>query len=237
MQSLDVGLWELYSHDLLPFEVDRYVYHYTKWEVARDHILGGKRTIKISSAQRLNDLLEFQGFTSGWNFKSDANFSPEFERRMYPIINNACKKRIRVFATSLDKNPIIQSHPDGPIIHQEGCRGFAHPPMWAHYAENHAGVCLILDRIKIDHRIREHCSAMIVRDSRISYFHGLQSEMARRRVHVESNWQGLDDSQLSSKVLDFFNNLETPPFLMKHTDWRYENEYRWVVLGGDMVRC
>jgi Protein of unknown function (DUF2971) len=229
----EADLWTRCYLDMLPFPEDRYVYHYTKWDVARDHILGGERTIQISSAQKMNDPLESQGFANRLSYRTDTEFSEDFMQRVYPIIQDSCRTKIHIFATSKDRNPTQHDHPNGRITSQEGCRGFGHPPMWAHYGENHAGVCLLLDRLKIDRQIVHYCQDKIIRSSCVSYLQMVGSTMARLGVDLDPDWQTLNDSELSSKVLGFLNDLDTPPFLMKHSDWSYENEYRWVILGGD----
>ena len=81
------------------------------------------------------------------------------------------KSKIRVAAFCLDQ-------PFGNMDNQ-GRRGYARPRMWAQYAENHHGVCIVLDRAGLDQAIRQRYpeqGASWMRSGKVQYIETAQED-------------------------------------------------------------
>lgn len=101
-------------------------------------------------------------------------------------------------------------------------RGLAHPRMWAQYAQDHAGLCIVIDKNKIcaefDKFQSEHkyCNEVDYDD------HPVRDSLAYT-IDVE------DGESLSSAVQKHFVRHHREIFFLKNYDWKSEYEYRFVL--------
>ena len=105
---------------------------------------------------------------------------------------------------------------------------YAHPRMWAQYAENHRGVCLWFDGNKLDENLNKELG------KRCRIFRGkVQYNIAPGAVVIPplpgtifDDIQKLGQKDAARKyVFDYYPQF----FLRKHSDWETEAEYRWLV--------
>lgn len=97
-------------------------------------------------------------------------------------------------------------------------RAYARPSLWEHYADNHAGVCLIFDK------------ASLIDAWTIQYpdgWHGPIRYIDDMRRPKFSQMKGRFDAYLSRQ----YDAL----LYSKLTDWSNEQEYRFAVLTGSVV--
>lgn len=112
-----------------------YVYHYTS---ARNAIgILNELGFRLSTLSRCNDPKESKNFKFSVVLRTDK--IPEDLRGVDPDalsdeVTQLMKDNWRVLCVTRDSAGAPHSLWDGPII----------PPMWAHYADKHRGVCLIL---------------------------------------------------------------------------------------------
>ena len=200
--------------------------HYTNKEIALEHILYEKK-IKFGLLGMTNDPKE----TKEWGFPllttmEDSLFSKskstrnniDFTISVQDIVNEIMTKEWKVLC--LTKH---STYNHKRVLSEEFSRAYSHPGLWAHYGENHSGVCIIFNQKKLNKNIHNHLS----KDHKI--FQG-SVEYNNIRAIVQS---AIDVSNSHLNINDlireyFINNYEDC-FLRKTTDWKFEHEYRWLI--------
>src|SRR2546423_10786553 len=120
---------------------ERYLYHYTRHDTALEYILPSLK-LKLGIFANVNDPRESKAWFFTLICPTESPNNDEFfklQEDATRIVKGTCK----VLCLTRD-NPIISR--DMP--HDVFGRGYAHSRMWAQYAGNHKGVCLILDKEK-----------------------------------------------------------------------------------------
>ena len=122
---------------------DQFLYHYTKDNTAYDYILKN-RTLPFGKYNNTNDPKE----TKNWEFDLGTNQNRDLgkynmkEMSSWLSIELKCKTKLACF--SMDADPLTGNHMQDIFN-----RGFCKPRMWAQYAANHTGVCLVFHRAKL----------------------------------------------------------------------------------------
>jgi Protein of unknown function (DUF2971) len=206
---------------------DAYVYHYTKAETARDFILKN-RTLRLGRYDKTNDPKESKTwqFDIGTNENRDltkynpASFSQTTSDKLKANAKLACFTRDDPFKDS--------------FILDLFKRGFCRPRMWDQYADEHQGVCIVFDKMKLDQAIRTSaqkgstvvCDNVQYRDPPV-----LRSIGAADPFHINIDaFEDLGEEEYAKLHLRRFG---TQLFFEKMLDWRDEKELRWVVLGDE----
>jgi len=99
----------------------------------------------------------------------------------------------------------------------DGFRCFNNILMWSHYAENHKGVCLVFDKQKLEKLFKQQFSKKRLNPKNVQYF----------KSPVETTVKGSDDT--IEKMKKDAKNI----FYTKHTAWKYEAEYRLMILPDE----
>lgn len=212
--------WGLKDHS-------KYIYHYTEMEIAVQHILK-TRTLKIGKLLNTNDPKE----SKSWKLSISTNEGSKL--RLYSLddiseeATRKLKSKVNVMCFSKDKPPLSGS----PL--EDICkRGFCKPRMWAQYAGNHEGLCLVFERDKLHKAISgqfgESCD---VYDGDVHYIN---------RPVVDNFYDGtytinIDfvekfglERYLKAHIRTYFKRL----FFEKMEDWKDEDEYRWVLIKDE----
>jgi Protein of unknown function (DUF2971) len=204
---------------------EEYVYHYTTWERLLDIMHAGFR---LSPLATMNDPRESKEWLLHLMIQTD--FLPEDRgRRRIPdetiaaaqATVNDYRSKVRVGAFCIDHS--LENREDGVF------RGYGHPRMWAQYADNHKGVCIVLNKAGLDRAIRERypmSGDSWVRSGRVRYVESMWDDPAFLSIELSSVVQAREN------VRDHLVNNADTLFFTKHTDWRDENEYRWVYYGA-----
>ena len=98
-----------------------------------------------------------------------------------------------------------------------GQEGSNHPAMWAHYAENSDGVCIVIDKEKFIKTNRQILDTHYYQFEDVSY----------------SIINTLDDEEIDYKVEtpeEFIKNNWKGLFFLKHKDWENEDEHRLLIM-------
>lgn len=203
---------------------DELVYHYTKAETARDHILRNK-TLKLGTYARTNDPKE----TKAWQFSLGTNESRDLGaykfRETSERFSAALKEHAKVVCFSTDKAPLIGDHARD-ILH----RGYAKPRMWAQYAENHAGVCLVFRKEALIAAVRQHAMHELLFAGHVDYRNvPLLTSLTPHAFMIDVDlYETLGPTAYAKSHLQtHYREL----FFEKLLDWRDENEWRIVLLG------
>jgi len=115
-------------------------------------------------------------------------------------------------------DPVIE------IYNQRVRLAYCNPALWAHYGEDHRGICLIFDGRALNSRIHEkHKNDCKIYQGRVQY-----------RFH--RNLVSAPAIAIDNELADFANLIRShyfenrkDIFFRKLPAWKYENEYRWLL--------
>ncbi len=183
----------LYGSYEIPSADDGALFHYTKFESCLKII--ESMTLRSSPLYKMNDMNEANINSLDWN----KDFLLMMDAEKY------VKERCSVI--SFSKNYMAGG------ICQEGSN---HPAMWAHYAEDSRGVCIVLDKDSLLEKNKELLAQR---------FHSL--EPVNYCLHCAP--KGGFEYESYSGVSDFVRRNYKELFFKKHVDWKYEDEVRFFV--------
>ena len=191
----------LYGTNEIPRRGDGALFHYTRLEKLLEILKD--LSLQPSSFEKLNDLNE--GKVS--NINMDENFLVMYGAEKY--INEKC--HILCFS----QNYNIKIH--GICIRQEGTN---HPAMWAHYADNSNGVCIVIDK-----------KAFVKKNKSIlnSYFHKFKNVKYSYFNTPNDNYI----NKRATTAQDFIKDNWEALFFLKHKDWEEEDEHRLFIMDYD----
>ena len=134
-------------------------------------------------------------------------------------------KECKIFCTSCHNDLMSSVISDDSVeLHYSS---IGRSSMWAHYAQDHSGMCLLLDGEKLDKNIREKFKGegYVVRRGLVSY--DLEMSFAPTRVYdLEYEKCDWPERTRGSLIKHYKNN-----FLCKSPDWKSEHEFRWLVFN------
>jgi hypothetical protein len=197
------------------------LFHYARAEPTLDHILGEGR-MRLSPFARMNDPRE----AKEWSVlvtSSDADTGGADLNQISEQFNDLLKWKVKVACFTADRMP----NDRGPSALDFG---WAHPRMWAHYGDDHAGVALGFRRDRLDELFCgafSHAPAIWRGEIGYSDADPLMSgaftiDAAKVRRH------GLEEV-LDHHATRFYREL----FFTKLTDWASENEFRLLMQSTD----
>lgn len=208
-----------------------FYFHFTSAEAAFEFILPD-RLLRLSPHSVLRDPLEYKEWSFGdfaggyWS----ANLSdPDALALLADATEklNGLRKQIKVLALTVD--------PPGygdEVKDQLFGRGYASARMWEHYADNHAGVCLLFEREEFDRAMKEQLG------QGFSAPPGLDQTLFQGEVeYTTSGWAGAAGARglsLSEESTDaetigrHFQAHSHEMLFLKTRDWATEYEYRYA---------
>lgn len=204
------------------FDVEKYLYHYTRMDTAINCILHFN-TLRFSRFFDVNDPMESDREAVG----SFPGLSSEEKVDLYARVDEFLRKQVRVSCFSRDD----QFDPDSPgDIWINHCGfGYSKPRMWATYGDDHQGACLIFDKARLRNAFENH------RPENVRFLHGPVRYSKRSPLEntlITYNVEALrEDHELELQSL--IDRYHRGWFFSKHADWTTENEYRFVISGGD----
>lgn len=183
-------------------------YHYTKAETAINYILKNL-TIRMGRLASVNDPREskYRNFTF---YSMGVKSAIEFDGSLFDDVCADLALNSYAFC----------------CVKGSGDEGALHPHMWANYADDHKGVCLIFDSDKIDVAIKQAVGEANCFEGEVEYVAGdllREKTSAAHHIYVE-HWLADTEGFFDDHVRQYWKQL----FFVKHTDWRDEKEYRWV---------
>ena len=187
----------LYGTYSLPEVGDGFLFHYTKFESFLKIL--EKMTLRSSCLSKMNDLNEADLSCIDWS----QNFL--FASSVQDYARNKCS------VISFTQNYEVES-----ICRQ----GANHPAMWAHYAENTEGVCIVLDKealIKIN------------RDRLKEFFYKLEEVEYTCDHNPRMGLLPDEYSDVSDAVRRNYKEI----FFKKDIDWKNEGEVRFLVESSE----
>lgn len=234
---MDVSVWKSLDEK---FDSEKFLYHYTNvTKVIK--ILNSKKLI-FSPLTFMNDTSEYKArITVDRKTINDSNKKEAYEDLEY-VLNycNQHAKDIRLLCFSQDVT--FQQYDHSNIPHWDDYerffdlkgRGCALPRMWAQYASNNEGVCLIFDKNKLLEAVNKvtdysKADSVIYED----YFYSYQlsvEDLRSLKTKIKQDSKG---------VLPIANLFKTEAEFIKYNyfvklkDWQNENEYRILALASN----
>ena len=187
----------LYGNEELPYKGDGVLFHYTKFEKFK--LIMEDLTLLPSSFERLNDMNE----GNVHNMNLSQNFMVMYNTDKY--IKEKC--RIICFSQNYD-------------IKGFGQEGTNHPAMWAHYADNSNGVCIVIDK-----------EAFISKNKDIFENHFYKFEDVEYNLFNTPDDEKIDFEAETEQ--EFIKKNWKPLFFLKHKEWENEDEHRLFIMDYD----
>lgn len=184
-----------YNQLYLPDTNDGALFHYTS--AASFFKILESMSLKLSSFKKLNDLNEVN--IKALYFSDKDN---KFKEKLKNYINKECNLLCFTQNYKCDKTT------------EEGTN---HPAMWAHYADNNKGVCIVLDEKEFLAKNKD-----ILKKS----FHKLRKVKYARTNVVLQKFNTCSTSTPESFIRQNYKEL----FFLKHSDWITEREKRLFVI-------
>ncbi|MDG9882801.1 DUF2971 domain-containing protein [Pseudomonas sp. GD04058] len=205
---------------------NKYLYHYTSAGKAIDYILKS-RTLRLSPYTGTNDPKE----RKGWLFDFGTNEGRDlgrYSRDEYSSwLSGEFKSKTLVTCLTRDTGPLSGNH-----VVDIFKRGYCKPRMWAQYADDHKGVCLVFLRECLNEKVNKQVGR------RYPLLSGAVQYVDRgvaRPFEDQSYLINVDVLEAEGKEAYFARHLQTHYqrlFFEKMTDWKDECEWRWVAFSG-----
>lgn len=208
---------------------DMLLYHYTSLDSSLK-ILESNR-LRLSNLANLNDPLEFHNF-GGFGFNGFCNnISKVLDELVASLKERENTVRLLCFCKdefcnqSECQNEKAQHKADN-LLH----KGWARSRMWAQYADNHKGVCLVFNKpeFKTEFEKKRNNHIKILDDRQITYtnyLHELESEMT-----YELNTKNSDETFYHY----YLNEKRLQYLFLKCEDYRDEIEYRFALIDDSL---
>jgi len=197
--------------------------HYTKRDTALEKILfGGK--IRLGLLGLTNDPKE-----SKWNPIAalyPENYMPKHEEmiQLGDEAQRVSKEEWKVLCMSQHFAVRKYKEETKNTVISKFRHGYSRPRMWAQYAENHSGVCLIFDGKKL------HANIESALNGRCKIFSGSVTYKNYGAIVSELfDYSDILRYGLSEGVRAHYYKHYKHYFLSKYPDWKNESEYRWLV--------
>ena len=223
--------------DARPESSDQFLYHYTTPEAALKHIFP-TGALRAQSFVHMNDPREAKEWRFAAIGRIDDNADPSelaeynesADRRAHDA-GKLAQQSVRVLAFSTD----IEVSDSAINPESVNLRGFAHPAMWWHYGQRHAGVCLVLDRNLFSSAVEQWAQREENRAVRDGIFHGAVTYKERwwPELPIKGTSHVFDDGgrDLRMETFSHLRRFWRELFLEKSTCWSYEYEYRWLFMS------
>ena len=205
-----------------PINEKQFLFHYTTFSSALGILLS--QQMRLSPLANMNDPLEFEdhhneplvfdGFPSNEYLISKIS---DYEEAV-----TEKEKSVRLASFSMDM-PIFNTQKGG----QENCynnlsKGWARSRMWAQYADNHKGVCLIFEKDNLEKNFKNH-------------FHSNSCKTYCREVNYTNNLDPIREA-----LCQPCKSLLTPDkinfLFQKCQDFRDEQEFRLLLINSELKK-
>jgi hypothetical protein len=219
------------------FETDKYLYHYTT--VTKLIKILSSQELRFSSLNQTNDTTESKTKIRFLEDDEKENIDNEQARIINQYITqrnkNVCllcfSKDVKLKPTEKERIKQLYADPDRDIFFDVTGRGFALPRMWAQYAGNHEGACLVIDKKELEKRIKNDVAnfqqgSVQYKGAFSPYFIGKKdADSIFTKIKNEANGQ-----MVLVKLMETNSAFIRHNYFTKQKDWESEREYRYIAL-------
>lgn len=210
------------------YESDKkYLYHYTSSTTLVKHILP-TGMIRFSPLSKTNDPRESKDWTFGFGVNHNSSAFNKLDGKDFILLENRAtfiaKGTCKLLCLTMDE---LGCHiPDIDVIYK---RGYCRPRMWAHYAENHNGICLIFDKIRLNEVIENSKrNESVLYTGEVKYNNRSQAPSLYNNPFI-INYDEVLEFGMEIAVHRHIAYYHKELFFEKSVDWKEEREYRWVI--------
>lgn len=230
MNQKSCALWKTrYESD---FNQNTYLYHYTSISSAAKIL--HTDSLKFSKLSRMNDTMEAKPIITSYN--------PNHSQTMTEIVQyfqNTNRTKLQLLCLSRDYSRSRTKVDDYTKYADYSGRGFALPRMWAQYAANNCGVCLIFNKSLLIQLIKDTLGSALIHVDNVKYIPKFKTCDVD-----EDTFRSLDNYFISNKN-DLFRDINAVGFFKKHIDfvkynyftklddWEGEREFRFLAYGDE----
>lgn len=203
---------------------DQYLYHYTKSETLFKKILPS-HSLRLGSMSETNDPRESKDWLFGFGTNGDfGNLSDTEWMRLKQESTRMAKQHSKLICFTTDTEKAV-----GMGIDHIWERGFCMPRMWAQYAENHSGVCLILDRNEFRSCITQSCQKETdLFEDYVQYKNRSQAPSLTNNPFI-IDYDLVKKTGTENAVQSHVRSFRKELFFEKSIDWSQEREFRWLM--------
>jgi hypothetical protein len=209
-------------------DVGHYVAHYTRLETAVDYILKN-RSLRLGPLTATNDPRE----TKTWLFALGRG---SFSSLSSDELKNLAKRNVEFDKLLKHNHKVLCVSQDAEDTWKLDFskRSYGRPRMWAQYAGNHSGVCLLFDKQALHQAIEKAFGHEAIYFGPVEY--GDFSDVRTRgwAEHMEAFMLSGDEiatDGLENVLRRHREKHHRVFFFRKDIDWEHEREYRWIVRG------
>ena len=202
----------------VPVKENQYLFHYTTYSAALGILLS--QQMRLGPLVNKNDPLEFENHRGDGRVFHGNPSNEELAKMLSDYINAVDEKERSVrFASFAMDMPFYNPPKDS----QENCynnlsKGWARSRMWAQYADNHKGVCLVFDKESLVKSFENDFNSYETYCKEVTYTNNLYP----LQESLEQNCTSL----LTSEKIDFL--------FQKCQDFRDEQEFRLLLINKSL---
>lgn len=207
------------------------LFHYTKLEHVIEKILPSQ-SLRFSSFKNVNDPCEKgdRNLSINWSSADDIDSSKIDSFKYRQIMNKVRLEESKLLCFSRNFDNIKVAGSQSLDTEKYYKTGFFKPRMWAQYGENHRGICLAFNRDILAKEISKTYKSYDFYRGNIKYSDSILN--IRKAYHVGATNDMINDFRsyfIKEHLIKFREEL----FFTKNTDWRDENEYRFLLIAND----
>lgn len=212
------------AHSQLDDFIPTDVCHYTTRATGKIILKTGN--LRLSKLVNTNDPVESKTrLFSDTEWKTDTGFwykaGESFEDQLL--------SEWMVLCFSCNKDPIKQSFMNADYrrlyTYNHNVFGVGYSNMWAHYGENHKGICLLFNGKELDKTINDALD-----NTRYIVKHGfVRYDDYKAFLPVKRNDPKFEDCGEEERIRKTLIKNYKDNFLYKSTEWKPEHEFRWLV--------
>lgn len=195
----DSEITSIFKNPDLKFRKMKTIAHYTKMETVLEHILPDNKLL-INNFMDSND---------PWEYRQ--NCYTIFDITKFCDIPDQIVKAPQMQKNFLNRVRFISFTKDTSLV-----KSFDHPGMWAHYGENHKGICLIFDLNELDNLFK-------------TQFKNIPVSGLMKYGIIENKPICLEND---IPLEDIFKDYAKDLFFEKMKDWENEEEFRFVAFDN-----
>lgn len=205
------------------FDCTKYLYHYTRIDTTIEYILPDQ-TLQFNSLENVNDPMESN--PNHWAFSNLEEGDTSGD--VHDQVADYFKTKTKVVCFSQDDQSEWGSPGFNPLDYC--ARGHSKPRMWATYGDDHKGVCLVFDKARLTTAFANNLKGpgQLLKGA-VGYGKQLPDGDDGARVFDLQAFKADFDIAIQQKIADHHERY----FLYKHVDWSTEDEYRFIITGGE----
>jgi hypothetical protein len=197
------------------------LYHFTRADVAA--LILDQTKIRMSPFENTNDPREAKDWFVT-PVSATSGFDPNLFQLTQEALNVRLKRETKVACFSVD-GPRKANRDEEPLE-----RGWAHPRMWAHYGDNHAGVCLVFHAPRLEEAFHEGLNARGTLHAGPVVYSDMNPALTQAFVMNMTTVADLGmDAAIDVHAAEHLGTL----LFTKLSDWSTEMEFRFVLRGRD----